>query len=177
MDHFEKVEKLRQTANITYEEAKVTLEAADWDLLEAVVLLENTGRLNNNANPAFSTKREGVNNMSHEPQQNMKGFFTRLGESLSRWISNGNKNFLKITRKGKDVTEFPLTVVVIILLLALIFFRSIPFIIILFIISLFFGVRYEFRGSQPNSTANRVMDKAAETVEHIQYGVHKDKDK
>lgn len=176
MDQFEKVEKLRQTANVSYEEAKIALEASDWDLLEAIILLESTGRLKDNANPAFSTKREEVNSMPKEPETNIKGFFTRLGESMSNWIQDGNRNFLMISRHGKELIEFPLTAVVIILLLAFIFFQSLPFLLILFIISLFFGFRYRFRGPKSNSTANKVMDKAAEAVEHIQYGSRKDED-
>ena len=32
MDNFEKVEKLKERANVTYEEAKQALEACDWDI-------------------------------------------------------------------------------------------------------------------------------------------------
>ena len=39
MDHFEMVEKLRAKANVSYEEAKAALEASDWDILDALVLL------------------------------------------------------------------------------------------------------------------------------------------
>ncbi|MDY5103377.1 MAG: UBA/TS-N domain protein, partial [Agathobacter sp.] len=40
MDNFEKVEKLKERANVTYEEAKQALEACDWDILEAMIYLE-----------------------------------------------------------------------------------------------------------------------------------------
>ena len=36
MESFEKVEKLRQRANVSYEEAKAALEASGWDLLDAM---------------------------------------------------------------------------------------------------------------------------------------------
>ena len=45
MDHFEMVEKLRAKANVSYEEAKAALEASDWDMLDALVLLENEGKV------------------------------------------------------------------------------------------------------------------------------------
>ena len=45
MDHFEMVEKLRTKANVTYEEAKAALEASDWDILDALVLLESEGKV------------------------------------------------------------------------------------------------------------------------------------
>ena len=37
MTNYEMVELLRQKANVSYEEAKATLEAANWDLLDAIV--------------------------------------------------------------------------------------------------------------------------------------------
>ena len=51
MDHFEMVEKLRTKANVSYEEAKAALEKTDWDVLDALVLLENEGKVKD-AEPA-----------------------------------------------------------------------------------------------------------------------------
>ena len=45
MDHFEMVEKLRAKANVSYEEAKAALEKSDWDMLDALVLLESEGKV------------------------------------------------------------------------------------------------------------------------------------
>ena len=45
MDHFEMVEKLRTKANVSYEEAKAALEKTDWDVLDALVLLESEGKV------------------------------------------------------------------------------------------------------------------------------------
>ena len=44
MDQFEKVEKLKERANVTYEEAKQALEASGWDVLEAMIYLEKQGK-------------------------------------------------------------------------------------------------------------------------------------
>ena len=46
MDHLEMVEKLREKANVTYDEARTALEVCNWDLLDALLLLENEGKLN-----------------------------------------------------------------------------------------------------------------------------------
>ena len=40
MDRLEMIEKLRERADISYEEAKDILDRAEGDLLEAIVLLE-----------------------------------------------------------------------------------------------------------------------------------------
>ena len=41
MEQFEKVEKLREKTGVSYEDAKKALEEHDWDMLEAIVALEN----------------------------------------------------------------------------------------------------------------------------------------
>ena len=48
MTNYEMVELLRQKANVSYEEAKAALEAANWDLLDAIVLLEREGKVPEN---------------------------------------------------------------------------------------------------------------------------------
>ena len=44
MATFEMVEKIRQYANVTYDEAKAALDACNDDLLEAVIYLEKQGK-------------------------------------------------------------------------------------------------------------------------------------
>ena len=41
MDRFEMTDKLSQKTEVSYEEAKAALEASNWDLLDAMILLEN----------------------------------------------------------------------------------------------------------------------------------------
>lgn len=45
MDQLEKVEKIREKTGVTYEEAKAALEAANGDILDALVYLENMGKV------------------------------------------------------------------------------------------------------------------------------------
>ena len=44
MDKFEKVERLRANANVSYEEAAAALDACGGDLLDAMILLEKQGK-------------------------------------------------------------------------------------------------------------------------------------
>lgn len=41
----EQVEKLREKANVSYDEAKAALEAANGDMLEALINLEKQGKV------------------------------------------------------------------------------------------------------------------------------------
>ena len=47
MDNFEKVEKLREKAGVSYEEAKAALEQCNYDLLDAMISLEKQGKVQN----------------------------------------------------------------------------------------------------------------------------------
>ena len=59
MDEFEKVEKLRQRANISYEEAKEALEKSEGDLLDAMIYLEGQGKISPDEQTSRSTTYEG----------------------------------------------------------------------------------------------------------------------
>ena len=58
MTNFEKVEKLVQKANVSYEEAKAALDKADGDLLDAVILLEKEGKTQAPRQSSYSTEYE-----------------------------------------------------------------------------------------------------------------------
>ena len=58
MEMMEKVERLREKANVSYEEAKDALEQANGDLLDAIVLLERQGKVKGPAQSTFSTDYE-----------------------------------------------------------------------------------------------------------------------
>ena len=55
MDNLEKVEKLRERANVSYQEAKAALEENNWDLLDAMVALEKAGKTDSPRQEQYST--------------------------------------------------------------------------------------------------------------------------
>ena len=55
MDKLEKVEKLRERANVSYEDARTALEENGWDLLDAMVALEKSGKTDAPAQEQYST--------------------------------------------------------------------------------------------------------------------------
>ena len=58
MEMLEKVERLVEKANVSYEEAKAALDEANGDLLDAMVLLERQGKVKRPEQASFppSTK-------------------------------------------------------------------------------------------------------------------------
>ena len=58
MSELEKVERLREHANVTFEEAKMVLEKNQWDLLEAMVDLERQGKVKQPNATSYTTQYE-----------------------------------------------------------------------------------------------------------------------
>ena len=159
MDHFEMVEKLRTKANVSYEEAKAALEASNWDILDALVLLESEGKVNNGATKAEYTTQEKPETKA-QPWNNADTK-AKVSDGLSKlwaWVKKifalGNGNQFVIRRNGDELVSMPITVAVI---LMIVFW---PFSLIVLFVGLFLGARYSFSGPNINSNVNEVMDKA-----------------
>ena len=167
MDYFELVEKLRERANVSYEDAKRALEASNWDLLDAMVLLENEGRIQSEENPAFTTRREP------RPQHvytddSARGILRRLVDVLVSLINRASKIDVVVSRYGKTVMTLPLIAVILLVLFAP--WMTIP----IMLIALFFGFRYAFRGEGISDKVNQAMDRVADAADSIRSGKKND---
>ena len=60
MDELEKVERLRERANVTYEEAKKALEECNGDMLDAMVYLEKHGKVKQPGQSSYSTRNRSI---------------------------------------------------------------------------------------------------------------------
>lgn len=169
MTNFEMVERLRMKANVSYEEAKAALEACNWDLLDAMVLLERQGKVRDQEEANYTTREEPA---AQAPKgKDFKGVLGKLGKKLVSLIDYLCRNSFEISRKGEVVIALPVLVVV----LCLIFLF--PFTLIALIAGLFFGLRYAFRGPElDKGPLNSAMDKAADMAESIKQDVQNRKD-
>ena len=170
MDHFEMVEKLRTKANVTYEEAKAALEASDWDMLDALVLLESEGKVKDAPkNPEYTTqekKEYSWENKNGQVKLEMSSGLSKLWDWIKDLVRKGNKNQFVISRKGEELIAFPITVLVLLILVPGV---GLPTILIALLIGLFLGARYSFRGPDINGKVidamNKAQEKAAAAVE------------
>ena len=163
MDHYEMVEKLRAKANVSYEEAKSALEASDWDMLDALVLLESEGKVKDaEKTPEFTTQEKKIEKAPVN-ESNVKDGLHRLWELIKKLFQNGNANQFVITRNGQEMLSMPVTVLVLLVLVLW------PASMLVLFIALFFGARYSFRGpdisGKVNDTVNSAMDKAAAVIQ------------
>ncbi len=172
MDHYEMVEKLREKANVSYDEAKRALEASDWDLLDAIVFLENEGKINSGGKD-YSTQKSAP-----EPEPPKKSQFadnmSYLGRQAAGLLEKLNGCFVDVFKNGNKL--FSLPVLVLVILLIFMWYLVVP----LLIVGLFFGFRYSFRGAQFTQSVNKVMEKASEMADDIRKevvgGANKDGD-
>lgn len=162
MDHFEMVEKLRERARVSYEDAKAALEATDWDLLDAVVYLEKEGKVAGQDAASYTTREEP----RPEPAKHVdtRGTLTRVFDLFVKGVNWMTRVQLEVRRKGKLLFSLPLIAVA--LLMALTFWVTIW----VMVIALFFGVSYRFKGFDGEDGINRAMDKAADVAEQIKSG-------
>lgn len=168
MEHFEMVEKLRQHAHVTYEEAKTALEQSGWDILDALILLENMGKIKKEDADSYTTQKPPQPDA--EPEQDLRSTLSKVFSYLGEVLNKANSIYMDVRRNGSLLTSLPITVLA--LLLIFMFWWVVP----AMVISLFFGCRYSFRGHKAADTVNKAMDKVAQAAENIQSGIGRDGD-
>ncbi len=172
---FEQVEKLRDKANISYDEAKAALEKTNGDILEAIINLEKEGRI-----PApegggyYNSRRARQNSKSDYREKEFKGespkadgsSFGDLVGKFFKWcgriINIGNRNSFEVKKGQENIITLPVTVLAVLLIFT--FWIIVP----LIILGLFFGYRYMFTGPDlGKENVNRTLDSVAEAAENL----------
>ena len=117
MTNYEMVEKLSEKMGVTMEEAKAALEACDWDMLDAALVLE---------------KAHGATAQTESDQSCRKDGMRKIRDLIARGIHSR----FTVRRKDAVVLDLPVIVLVLGLLCA---FRAC---VLLLVIGLFAGCRY-----------------------------------
>ena len=161
MDKLEKVEKLRDRANVSYEEAKTALDMSGDDLLEAMLLLERQGKVKQPGQSSYSTRYEEQKEYDRvadkvEEQKKAAPSFKKSVKNVFRTIIDFVKHTsFNVTRKGKILFTMPSWVFALILLC--VWKGLVP----VMLVALFFGVRYSFDGdADQTEAANDFLSKA-----------------
>ncbi len=136
MDHYEMAEALRKKADVTYEEARDTLEKCNWDMLDALVLLEESRKVREGAGYAAREKKNPCESRREKAREGLD----RLWDRVKKMLVMGNSHQFVVSRKGSELVSMPVTVMALLLIL----FRR--FSLAALLIGLFLGARYAFRG-------------------------------
>lgn len=177
MATLDQVEKLREKANVSYDEAKSALDASNGDLLEALIYLERQGRVTAPPGGGYynSEKADGQPEREGAPHNFAKGagggstfgdILRKFGRFCLKLIHKGNVNTFEVLKGGESKAVIPVTVLALLLIFA--FWITIP----LMIVGLFFRMRYRFNGPDlGRDSVNQAMDSAANAAEKIKRSV------
>ena len=154
MEKLEMIEKLRERAQVTYDEAREALEQADGDLLDALIILERQGKVAPPKGGGYyssegSTAGEQQSQENRQEEQSsekggtqqsnsVKETLEKFGNFLLGLLRRGNSTSFEILKDKEHVASFPVTVLAIMLLFA-------PWVTLpLIVIGLFFGYHHQF---------------------------------
>ena len=155
MEMIEKVERLREKANVSYEEAKAALEQTGGDLLDAIVLLERQGKVKEPAHSTFSTEYEEQKEYIKvrdkvEEQENSAPSMGRTIGRLFRGLIRFIKQTTFIVTKGED-TVFTMPTLIFALLLFFFWEVLAP----VMVIALFIPLREKRRRKRPTRSCTK----------------------
>ncbi|EHL05691.1 UBA/TS-N domain protein [Desulfitobacterium hafniense DP7] len=182
MTLLEKVEKLCSMGNITFEEAKAALDAANGDLLDAIIYLEKQGKIHAPAGGGYYNSEKTVDahvvsyqakdwQKQHHSSDKENPFLSFLKDTWKLFVKllrKGNANSFEVLHGEEVKGSVPITALVLLLIFA--FWVTIP----LMVIGLFFGFRYRFVGTDiKGTTINDAMDSAADAAENLKKSMDK----
>lgn len=143
MEHHEMAEKLVEKCGISYEEAGEVLKEANFDLLEAMIILERRGKLGGSKSNKYSTGMQPdyyvYSEKSAADAENIKEFFSLAWQKLCEFLRDILKYRVVISKGGRDILEFPLVLAIILMCCTV----GLCFLIV--IITLFNGCSYSIR--------------------------------
>ena len=151
MTQYEMTEKLSEKMNVTLEEAKTALEACEWNMLDAALLLE---------------KEHGDEKKAEAARTGRRGGLRKIGRAIRDLIVRGNRNRFEVRRDDAVVLEVPVTVLVLLMVC------SFGTCALLLVIGLFAGCRYRFSGQDlDRETINGALGKAADAADRVKEAV------
>ncbi|MBR2401880.1 MAG: UBA/TS-N domain protein [Lachnospiraceae bacterium] len=172
MENFEKVEALREKANVSFEDAKEAMEACNYDMLDAMIYLEKQGKVNVGSTASYTTF--SGTDTSQEFEQAQRSYEdscqrTSIGEVISKfgkWCGRVIQKSLEIdfcvTKNENLLLKVPVLVLVLALLIAF------GLITILLVVGLFCDCKYYFQGMDTTTiNLNQICERASETCENI----------
>ena len=176
MEKLEKVELIREKTGVSYDDANVALEAANGDVLDAIIWLERMGKAEAQS-AAYTTESYAPGYTSpemaeaqYEYAESSKKSYHNLFNALKRLFRKGLDTDFVAERNGERAFALPILVII----LGLFVWGATLW---LLIIGLFFGFRYHIDGSSSlTGGVNKVMDSVGGLADSIKDTVTSEKD-
>ena len=169
MDMFDKVDKIRERADVSYEEAKEALDRSNGDILEAMILLEREGRTYNTGCKTGNAGYDAGNAYGYaEDENNSKkgnngsfGNNRTFGEKIKSLFHKSLVNYVAIDRKGERILKIPVLAAILVVLFA----WHAAFVAV--IISLFLDCKYSFEGQDELKGVNEFCTRAGDLADQV----------
>lgn len=165
MEQYDKVERIAKKAGVSFGEAKQALEDCNWDMLDAVILLEQKGQ---------AADRQQVFSTNYEAQPGYKSVETKIepetkadkrrsmsfGDKLRELLRKSHVNHLVVSKKEKEIISLPIWAAI---LIALCLFKIT---VLLVVIGLFCGCRINLEGPDRKKmeNVNKVVNTAGQAM-------------
>ena len=162
MTQYEMAEKLSEKMGVTLEEAKTALEASDWEMLDAALLLEKEHGAA--APKAWSSQEKSAEEPSarERSKERRRDVARGLGDLVRSLFNLGTRNRFEVRKGDQVVLEMPVLVLALLLIFA--FWVCVP----LLVIGLFSEYRYTFSGAElGRESVNHAMEKTADMAEKV----------
>jgi len=142
---FEQIEKLKELADISFEEAKAILEKYDGDIIKATVELERQGKVRNNSKYNKDSKQE-------------KNFMTTLKELFNK----GQLTRFTIKRKEDVIVNLSINFTIVLLIFGFHIF------VIGLVFSLFSGYKIKIiKEKGPVVEVDEFVSKASQNIKNV----------
>lgn len=172
MERLEMVEKIREKADVTMEEARAALERNNWDMLDTMVELEREGKLGKNpeagargtSGGAGAQNYERVNPTASggETVRPAKNTMKKIGGKLKELLRKSLCNSFVVSKEDEVLIRVPVLALIILTLAA--FWLT----LIVLIVGLFFNLRYSFQGKElGKDSINNTMGKATDFAQEL----------
>ena len=181
MEKLDKVELVREKCNVSYEEARNALEACDYDVLDAVVMLEQASEVTERRAASVPPAPEATYELpevagaapesepapeaaDHRNTKATTAWRRFCAKCKGLWEAGLEMSFIA-ERHGEELFALPVSLVV----LGLLFCGASLW---LLVIGLFFGCRYRIEGQgKVAETVNDAMGKVADAAETVKESI------
>ena len=159
MTNQEMIDKIVEKSGITREQAEQALEMHSWDLLDAMIYVEqNYKNKTENTSSVFSSfsdapkgTESSTQNFEVNEQKRSAEDKKSFGITIQAIVNFLTVNGLTIYHNEREITTIPLIV------WAILFFSSISSLVVVMLVSMLFNVRYSFSGKLSGSKANKAL--------------------
>lgn len=152
----EKIDSLRERANVSYAEAKAALEANNGNMIDAIIYLESENKtVNDRAKKAHERAKERQRH--HDRKEQVRNNADDFVTGFKKVLKSLNETRMVMYNDDRVILDVSLTITIIAAVFAF------PILMTIFVIGLLTGNRYKIiRKDRKTDTVNTVLDKAAE---------------